>query len=232
MAVRQGFGALAEFALCEHSDDVAVTTPVVGADTLSVVTPEAVAIQSLLARSESVPLSIGSAVTMFSVLGRTDTAATLFNEVLGIATVLTTRSDTVAPDIVDVSSPRALLSRGEVLAPSLSEAVWTIAAALTRADELKLIFSRLETGPGFGAMAEFAHGEHGRDRGGQTLFEEGLTIFARLTNRTDELAPALIAVVDLLAVLAPADTIRPKPIETDARAEERLHRRIINIIHY
>lgn len=228
----QGFGALAEFALGEHADDAPETVAIAGSDGLAPLLADASAVLAALARADALAVTVAGALAGLAVAVVRDDGVLL--ALTGTAQIVAAlaRGDDVLVALDDVSAVAVSQLRTDSLAVDLGEGVvLPIVVTLERTDQVLLTTERLARGAMFGAMAEFAMAEHYRDRNGEALIRERVQIFARLS-RADAAVVQIAATPELLSALSRADQAAARIDETDARAEERLHRRIINVISY
>lgn len=233
MPVNQDFGAHGEFAHAEHYGEQFTTVTVGVTDSYPLLATDASALLGMLSRTDSAPILISeSAPSIFTVLARTDTLALLYSESAVIFYPLDTVTDTLSPMLSDASGVAVTLSKGDTVTLALSELLASpFVVLLSRIDSLKVLTERLTFGQDFGAHGEFAHGEHYLDRAEVTLFREDIEIFSTLS-RADTLSPRADDVGVPVVVLLRGDTASPMITEGLARAEERLHRRVINVITY
>lgn len=216
------------------NDAGAITTSFAATDDIAVTLDDDLQspLTILLVRSDTLSIVLSEAVGIFTTVARSDALTTLLGEAVEIFASLTTRSDSYAVILSDAGVVVVSLANADTVTVETTEAVASpFPVFLSRSDQLKVITEHLVTGQDFGAHGEFAHGEHARDVGADPIVRELVEIFAMLA-RVDTLTPQVDAAALAVAVLNRIDTLLPKLTETDARAEERLHRRIVNVIQY
>lgn len=183
----------------------------VRADAVSVITVEDREIVIALARADNLAAALAAAPAVLSAFASGDALAVLTDE-SGEQVAAVAPGDTLSV----VASDAALLP---------------IIATLMRPDVLHPIVHRLRRDGGFGALGEYALGEHGGDHDPVPPTREISSIYSSLA-RDDAIAAQLAGTTDVLSVLSVLDAIAVKLAESPGRAEPRLSRRIINIIHY
>lgn len=229
--VDQGFGAHGEFAHGEHAGDVSGFIPVAVSDDLLPNLAESASLFGTMSAADVLSCLVSGSIDLRSMLARTDQLAVSLVASALIAAVQDTLTDDLALAPFEATGVATVVSRVEDLLIDLADVFVTpMQVGMVRSDRLALRLSRYLGGPGFGAQGEFAHGEHYNDRHDAMAVREIAAIFSTLST-LDTLTPGLSEARDVLAALERLDSLLVA-VAGDALAEERLHRRIINIIQY
>lgn len=231
MAINQGFGALAEFALLEHSDDVAGSSAIGVADSLLPVTAEAYGLTAALLRTDQLALVANALRAIAASLARQDALPLTAAGTAALWSVLTTRADELSPMLADSAGPAVTLTRQDATSVQLDAVVAALAVKLNRTDSCSIVVNRPATGVGFGALLEFALLEHNLDTNTKPSFGLVVQLLASLS-RDDDARLTLSEVVTPAVVLSILDEVAAALAEATPRTEERLHRRITNVIQY
>jgi hypothetical protein len=232
MTINAGFGAYGEFAYGETADDVGSTAVAVADSLLTLFGAETATLLSLLDRPDTAAVLFGAAaVSIASSLDRGDSLAVILADALAIVSSLAT-GDTTLLAIADASTASTLITALDAPTVATPDAVTDVAVTLALVDAIRVKVQRLARDQMFGAYGEFAYGEHYYDLNTSSpLIREIVELFVQVST-SDAALPKLVDVATLLSALDRADAVAPMIAESPGRAELRLSRRVLNVIHH